>query len=346
MNDLIEFLKIGFIVGFIAVLALFLIRAGGSLTFNEQMEVSNISPYKIYTDKIDRGYSVPLRQLAQKITEGCPSNDKDCQVVSLYHYVQSGINYLADPQGRDFIQNPSETLQIKGGDCEDLSILLMSLLVNVGIETYMVFTPKTAEAGGHAYMLACGLNQERVNFFIEQTLLTKSSSKEINESYIVGAKKWRYWPISISKPTEIQYTVAANRPVDVMVFTSVSELQQFLNGYQAKIFPCPGKNLLNISGSCLVQPGSVFAVLNNDLADITANVHIKYISQQLQANSNFNMMQTYNVNEKQCIALDPAIKGNFVIPGQEAPFVKNASKTIIGINGDVMKIGNPMGKTL
>ena len=62
-----------------------------------------------------------------------------------------------DPRFRDFIQSTDETIQLGGGDCEDLTILLNSLLENIGIKTYMVVSEE------HVYSLACGLNNQSID---------------------------------------------------------------------------------------------------------------------------------------------------------------------------------------
>ena len=67
-----------------------------------------------------------------------------------------GITYVVDPQSAyeqlsqdalalDFIQFPSQTLEYRAGDCDDLAILYNALLESVGIETAFITTP------GHIY---------------------------------------------------------------------------------------------------------------------------------------------------------------------------------------------------
>lgn len=69
-----------------------------------------------------------------------------------------GIVYSPDPNNPyekvskdagaiDSIQYPRETLKIKTGDCDDLSILISSLLENLGIETALLGTP------GHLHLM-------------------------------------------------------------------------------------------------------------------------------------------------------------------------------------------------
>ena len=73
------------------------------------------------------------------------------EVLSLYE-----INYVVDPKtpyaelskdttSLDFVQFPSQTLEYRAGDCDDLSILYCALLESIGIETAFITLP------GHIY---------------------------------------------------------------------------------------------------------------------------------------------------------------------------------------------------
>lgn len=68
-----------------------------------------------------------------------------------------GLNYVIDPQSSfieasqdklflDYLQFPSQSLIYRAGDCDDLSILLASLLESVGIKTAFITIP------GHIFM--------------------------------------------------------------------------------------------------------------------------------------------------------------------------------------------------
>ena len=124
-------------------------------TSEYEIQTANVSAptskYDAYLDKIILE-DVNLRSIASQMTEGCSSGNKECQVNSIYKYIVTNYDYYSDPRTREFIQDPYETMQVKGGDCEDLTILLNSLLENLGIRTYVVFAPN------HAYSLACGMD--------------------------------------------------------------------------------------------------------------------------------------------------------------------------------------------
>jgi transglutaminase-like putative cysteine protease len=132
--------------------------------------IQNAEPYisKIVFDDIT------LRTQAASIVRECPSGDKECQVNKLYRYVVENYDYYSDPRSREFIQSPSETMNIKGGDCEDLTILLTSLLENLGIKTYLVLTEN------HASCLACGVDTEDLWQYIQESIVTQAS-KDIDQ---------------------------------------------------------------------------------------------------------------------------------------------------------------------
>ena len=49
------------------------------------------------------------------------------------------LTYTSDPRASaEYVQYPSQTLELKGGDCDDLSVCYSSLLESIGIETALV----------------------------------------------------------------------------------------------------------------------------------------------------------------------------------------------------------------
>jgi hypothetical protein len=106
-----------------------------------------------------------LRAMAVSIVNGGPNGDKEYQVNKAYRYVVEQYSYYSDPRSRDYIQPPYETIAIRGGDCEDLSILLCTLLENLGIRTYLVLTDN------HAYCLASDVDANKLKGYAQQSLL-------------------------------------------------------------------------------------------------------------------------------------------------------------------------------
>jgi transglutaminase-like putative cysteine protease len=80
-----------------------------------------------------------IKQVATAVaTAGCDEN-RLCQAKAEYYFVQQNIVYVAETD--EYIQTPRELLATKGGDCEDQSLLLASLLQAVGIPTKFVHIP-------------------------------------------------------------------------------------------------------------------------------------------------------------------------------------------------------------
>ena len=122
----------------------------------------------------------------------------------------SHISYVRDPNTPtyeaasenasviDFLQFPNQTLKLKGGDCDDLSILYASLLESVGIETAFITVP------GHIYA-AFALDmkpQEARRVFLEERELIVQDGKawvpveitmvgdSFQNAWQAGAREW------------------------------------------------------------------------------------------------------------------------------------------------------------
>ncbi len=83
-------------------------------------------------------------------------SDKITEAVAIYQACTlHGLSYVRDPTSPvpgnqnaiDFIKYPTEFLQLKTGDCDDLTALYCSLLESIGIETAFVTVP------GHIFVL-------------------------------------------------------------------------------------------------------------------------------------------------------------------------------------------------
>ncbi|MBA7530690.1 hypothetical protein ES705_22899 [subsurface metagenome] len=122
-----------------------------------------------------------------------------------------GLNYVIDPNTPayeeaskdksviDFLQFPRQTLEYKGGDCDDLSILYCALLESIGIETAFITIP------GHifiAFSLDMDPGEARKTFSSEDDLVFRDDKTwvpvEITrvgdrflEAWRVGSKQWR-----------------------------------------------------------------------------------------------------------------------------------------------------------
>jgi len=119
-----------------------------------------------------------------------------------------GINYVVDPNSPyseltestvDYVQFSRETLKLKSGDCDDLSVLLSASLENLGIETaildvpghlLMMFNTGLAENERHLVSLDDDLlviRDGKVWIPIEATMIGQSFA----EAWAEGARKYR-----------------------------------------------------------------------------------------------------------------------------------------------------------
>jgi hypothetical protein len=65
------------------------------------------------------------------------------------------LMYVSDPKlSADYVQYPSETLKVRGGDCDDMTVCFASLLGSVGVATAFVdIIPPGSPGDSHIYLL-------------------------------------------------------------------------------------------------------------------------------------------------------------------------------------------------
>jgi hypothetical protein len=57
----------------------------------------------------------------------------------IYDYFVKQLVYTSDPRATaEYVQFPEQTVELKGGDCDDLSVAYASLLESVGVQTALV----------------------------------------------------------------------------------------------------------------------------------------------------------------------------------------------------------------
>ncbi len=105
-----------------------------------------------------------------------PNGNKNIQYASALFETLSlyGLNYVIDPSSSyaanvgstsiDFLQFPYQTLNYRGGDCDDLSILYCSLLESLGINSAFITVP------GHIYTaIDTGLSENEAPEYFKNT---------------------------------------------------------------------------------------------------------------------------------------------------------------------------------
>ncbi len=284
--------------------------------------------------------NLELRRLAASVTSGCPSGDRECQISMLYRYMVENYTYYSDPRSRELIQSPSETIYIKGGDCEDLTILLISLLENIGIKTYFVMTED------HAYALACGVDPEKLWKYVKESLVLQASRdlagrgdtevKLINgEVFLVSSEEQSVLLKSgevyyyggngstFSAPVRymnIEYQLTSTLPVDIYVVPSDADFRALSERRAYTHYPeCSKRGVLSLRGRCegLRRYGGI-VIASTGSGDAEVRVKLKfyfsYDTRELLRNAEVSY---YTIGGETCVPLDPTA-GRYGYPGYEA----------------------------
>ncbi len=176
---------------------------------------ANIDMVGAFVTPKDEPLKVFARQaINQYQPKSGPLNSQVAQAMTLFQVLSaSGMKYQVDPNNPyskleasrvDTVQFPRETLMLRSGDCDDLSVLLASAFESLGIETALLDVP------GHLLLMfntqvpaeardTLSLNDEllvlhkgKVWIPIEATLIATSFS----EAWVEGARKYRKYSAS------------------------------------------------------------------------------------------------------------------------------------------------------
>lgn len=83
-----------------------------------------------------------------------PEKNHKAEIKAIFDAVRSKIRYVRDTYNKDLYQHPVRTLQFGGGDCDDYSIVLASMLQSVGYPVKLrVIRTKDSEDWNHIYVL-------------------------------------------------------------------------------------------------------------------------------------------------------------------------------------------------
>lgn len=101
-----------------------------------------------------------VRRWAEKIVEGVPAKDEWAEAEAVYHFVQNHSRYVKDPTNVEMLQSPLvafdywEKGQVWQGDCDDMTILALSLLSSIGYHTALrAASYSPSKVLGHVYGL-------------------------------------------------------------------------------------------------------------------------------------------------------------------------------------------------
>ncbi len=106
-------------------------------------------------------HETKILKTARAILSQCGEKQITQQAVNIaqcfYDFLRSSFKYVHDPRPlharQDRVQYPTETLDLISGDCEDLTILMVSLLESVGIRAAFVEVNSPHSEEGHIFLL-------------------------------------------------------------------------------------------------------------------------------------------------------------------------------------------------
>jgi hypothetical protein len=106
-------------------------------------------------------HETEILQTARTILSECGKGQAVLQSISaaqcFYNFLKNSFRYVHDPRPlharQDRVQYATETLRMKSGDCEDLTILMVSLLESVGIRAAFVEVNPPQSEEGHIFLL-------------------------------------------------------------------------------------------------------------------------------------------------------------------------------------------------
>jgi hypothetical protein len=279
-----------------------------------------------------------IRAMAASAVSGGPAADKEYEVDHVYRYIVEKYSYYSDPRGREYIQTPAETIAIGGGDCEDLTILLCSLLENLGIRTYLVLTPD------HAYCLASGIDVGKLGGYAKQSLLEQIARDYNNKSgdssmvargddlftykedretsTLPGGFVWYFGGngSKLESPLRsitLEYEITSSAPVSVYCVPSEADYTALVQDRRFNFYPSTeAHNILSLSDSCADMATSGGLVIKNDgRSAASISVHIKKFTYYNTSALVRDMpMVSYVLNNQTCVVLDPTA-GKYGYPG-------------------------------
>ena len=286
---------------------------------------SNLRRANPYLNKIDVD-SETLHNYAASIIQQCKSDDSACVLNQIYRHIVDNYDYISDPDDEEVIQSPYETINRKGGDCEDLSILLISLLENIGITSYLILTDS------HAYALAVNITSESLYPYIEDSLIDqveRDNNEQIHQIFkdtisLNRKSSWYYGGNgdSLSESYEFltfSYKITSTHPIDIYLVPSIKDFHSFKNHTSFQQFTDYKKvDTTYVKNNCtMISYGGI--ILHNDaFKSISVNVEIEqYFKPSFYSLFQNNTISSYVINGKQSIVLDPTA-GVYGYPGYDA----------------------------
>jgi len=304
-------------------------------------QIVEIEPYEVrlakpYIEKIVVD-DAALRELASAIVEDY--GEKEGKVNAIYRYIVENFVYIADPEYTESVQSPFETLDIEGGDCEDLAILACSLLENIEIKTYLVLTEN------HAYALVSGINSDNlwkyINKSLEEQYIEDHMVSSVDEAFQLRAGYVYYYggdgrvfPIEAAtfgdsvvriESLEIDYSVWSSEPVNIYILPSKDEIDKMVQRRSFQHYPdCAEQGVYQAQATCEIPRYGGTAIQNPTLRDATVDVEVTF---SYKVYFEGLKVTSYTLEGENAIVLEPTA-GEYGYPGY-SPIVETEKRIAI-----------------
>lgn len=97
-----------------------------------------------------------MRQAALNVTFMTPAQNDIAEVEALFAFVRDYIRYTKDVYGIETLATPDKTLEMRVGDCDDMTVLLATLLESIGYPTRFVIEGyQDSSLWEHVYLEVC-----------------------------------------------------------------------------------------------------------------------------------------------------------------------------------------------
>src|SRR5688500_10029527 len=91
-----------------------------------------------------RDFYVRQHAIDVLLANGVPAKDYEAEIRSLFEWVQRNVRYTRDPFGVELLHSARRMIELRAGDCDDMSVVLGALVESVGHPVRIVLTGSNA----------------------------------------------------------------------------------------------------------------------------------------------------------------------------------------------------------
>jgi hypothetical protein len=123
-----------------------------------------------------------IKLTANKIVTTSCQGSSICYSKALYYFLRDNYDYVPDPQGVEYVEDPKEFLVAGGGDCESGSLTLAALQEAIGVDAQLVLI------SNHAYT-RIKLQEAPSTYKVDDWIYMDWTCKECD----FGEIPWKNW---------------------------------------------------------------------------------------------------------------------------------------------------------